>query len=154
MILLFLYIPLNGRAFHKDNIMLKTLQGPLKGIILAVQMHKIVFISLTCPRGAALEYYLPFLHLVTFFIFLFFFRTNQLPYIECFTDLLGKLSGCLTKKPFHSISPSAGSHFQVFWGSFWSLFIHFLGAVPSYPIKCFVDVFCINLTVKVLRKIS
>ena len=81
---------------------------------------------------------------------LFFWRTIQLLHINFFTDAAGiSLRGASLESPFHSISPSSGSHFEVFWGSFWAMFLYFSRAIPSF---CTVD-FCITLAVNGLRKI-
>ena len=84
-----------------------------------------------------------------FFMLLFFWRTIQLLHINS-TDVVGiSLRGRSLESPFHSISPSAGNHFEVFWGSFWAMFLYFSRAIPSF---CTVD-FCITLAVNGLRKI-
>ena len=52
-------------------------------------------------------------------MFFHFLRTFQLLHIKFFAYVLGNtLSATSLEKPFHSISPSAESHFQVFWSSF------------------------------------
>ena len=95
------------------------------------------------------------LHIYTycyFFMLLFFWRTIQLLHINFVTDVVGiSLRGTSLESPFHSISPSAGSHFEVFWGSFWAMFLYFSRAIPSF---CTVN-FCITLTVrKILQHLS
>ena len=94
-----------------------------------------------------------FLHIYTycyFFMLLFFWRTIQLLHINFFTDVVGiSLKGASLESPFHSISPTSGSHFEVFWGSFWAMFLYFSRAIPSF---CTVA-FCITLSVNGLRKI-
>ena len=94
-----------------------------------------------------------FLHIYTycyFFMLLFFWRTIQLLLINFFTDVVGiSLRGASPESPFHSISPSSGSHFEIFWGSFWAMFLYLSRAIPSF---CTVD-FCITLAVNGLRKI-
>ena len=125
--------------------------GYLGGIILKVQMHKIVrTILLHSPQGSCFRM---FLHIYTycyFFMLPFFWRTIQLLHINFVTDVVGiSLRGRSLESPFHSISPSSGSHFEVFWGSFWAMFLYFSRAISSF---CTVD-FCITLTVSGLRKI-
>ena len=81
---------------------------------------------------------------------------------NCFTPCLHECcwyysEGYLTKKPFHSISLSAESHFKVFWVSFWGMLLYFLRTASHFVLWNFVfctDVLCITLVVKVLRKIS
>ena len=80
----------------------------------------------------------------------FFWRSIQLLHINFVTDSVGiSLRGTSLESPFHSISPSSGSHFEVFWGLFWAMFLYFWGVIPSF---CTVD-FCIILAVNGLRKI-
>ena len=48
----------------------------------------------------------------------YFLKTIQLFHIKIFTDILGiTLKVTSTNRPFCSISLSAGSHFEVFWGT-------------------------------------
>ena len=81
---------------------------------------------------------------------LFFWRTIQLLHINFVIDVVGiSLRGTSLESPFHSISLSAGSHFEVFWDSFWAMFLYYWRFIPSF---CTVD-FCIILAVNGLRKI-
>ena len=57
---------------------LKTLHGPLEGIILLVLMHKNVLTLVTLPSGVVLSYLLPILCVVTLLMFPYFFKTIQL----------------------------------------------------------------------------
>ena len=54
----------------------------------------------------------------------------------------------------YSISPSAGSHFKVFWGSFWGMLLYLWELFPILSYEILYICFCITLTVNVLRKIS
>ena len=97
---------------------METSQRSLEGIIRVVRMQKIFVF--TSPKGAVLRYFLPILCINNFFMFLHFLRTLQLLHINFFTDILGITQRIISlNKYFHSISPSSGSHFEVFWGLFW-----------------------------------
>ena len=90
---LFLYFTI---FYCNAIICLKTLQGPLKSIILVNQIHKIVFTSVDLPRGAVLDYFFcPFLCIVTFLAFLYFFRTIHLLHITFSQMFLVLLIGLL-----------------------------------------------------------
>ena len=79
-----LYIPL----FLKENFYLETLQGPLKGIILVVKMHKIAFKPVTLPKGSVLGYFLPVFE-YRYYMFLYLSRTIQFLPINFLHMLLG-----------------------------------------------------------------
>ena len=93
---------------------METLPGPLKGIFLVVEIHKIVFTAATLPRGAVLSYFLPIFLYRYFFGVPLFLENHSIASHHFFTDVLG-ITQMVTslKKPFHSTSPSAGSHFEV-----------------------------------------
>ena len=97
---------------------LKTLHGPLEGIILLVLMHKNVLTLVTLPSGVVLSYLLPICVLLLFWCS----PTSSKPF-NCLTlffiDVLGitqRVTSLL--KLFCSIWPIAESHFEVFWGTF------------------------------------
>ena len=54
----------------------ETLLGPLEGILLVVQVHKIVLTSVTLPRGAVLSYLLP-IFVFCYFLNIPFFLENH-----------------------------------------------------------------------------
>ena len=114
-------------------------------------MYKIVFTLVTLPKGAVRV----FLHIYTycyFFMLLFFLRTIQLLHINVFTDAVGiTMRVTSLKKSFCSISPSTGSHFEVFCGSFWVCSC--ISQELVYLIKFCTVVFSINPTVNGLRNI-
>ena len=127
--------------------------GYLGGIVLMVQIHKIVFTLVTFPKGAVLEYFCTFILIVTF-LCSSFSREPFNCFTSFFTDVVSiTLKVISLKKFFRSIFPSAGSHFEVFRGSFWGMLLYFWRAVLSYLIKLCTVVFCITLTVNGLRKI-
>ena len=106
----------------------------------------------TChsPQGSCFGLFLQIYTYCYFFMLLFCWRTIQLLHISFFTGVVGiSLKGASLESPFHSISPTSGSHFEVFWGSFWAMFLYFSRAIPSF---CTVD-FCITLAVNGLRNI-
>ena len=101
-------------------ICLETLQGPMEGIILVVQMHKIIFTLVDLPRGTALRYILHiFAHLYFFYVPVFF-ENHSIASHQFFTDVPGIFSRLTSlKEPFENISPSAGRHLKLFCrGSF------------------------------------
>ena len=58
-------------------------------------------------------------------MFVYFLEIIQLLHISFFTDLFGITQRVTSlKRPFYSISSSAGSHLEVFWGSFWVVLFH------------------------------
>ena len=64
--------------------------------------------------------------ILTFVMFLYFLKIIQF-FTSFFTDVLGIADRITSlKKPFYSISTSVKSHFEVFWGSFWGILLHFL----------------------------
>ena len=113
------------------------------------QMHKTAF-ALT-PGELFWVIFYQLLYIVILLTFVFFLITIQLLHIIfllMFLVLLRLhyLEGYLTKKPFYTISSSARSHFEIFWGSLW--------AVPWLILWNFIQMFfCIILTVNALRKI-
>ena len=118
-------------------------------IILVVQ---IVFTPVTLPSGAVLRYFLHIFADHCFFMFLYFLRTIQLIYINFFIDVLGITRRVASlKKPFHSIFPSARSHFEIFWGSFWGIPDILNSSSASYLMKFCRDILSITLTVNILR---
>ena len=91
-------------------------------------------------------------------MFFHFLRTFQLLHIKFFAYVLGNtLSATSLEKPFHSISPSAESHFQVFWSFFFfwggggvvegwgSMYLYILKAAPFCLKKFCIRIFCITL---------
>ena len=91
-----------------------------EGIILVVQMHKIIFTLVDLPRGTALRYILHiFAHLYFFYVPVFF-ENHSIASHQFFTDVPGIFSRLTSlKEPFENISPSAGRHLKLFCrGSF------------------------------------
>ena len=122
------------------------MQGFLKGIILVVQMHKIVLTLVAVPKGAALSYLLLillyFFKKIIFHVALFL-ENHAIALHHLFTDVLGITQRLTSRKePFCSLSPSAGRHFEIFWGSFWGLPI-LESCFPSYLMKFCIYFFCI-----------
>ena len=91
-----------------------------------------------------------------FLFFLYFLRIIQLLHIKFFTNIPSiTLRITSLKKNFRRISNFVGSHFGIFWGSFWDMFLYsseLLGIFWAYFLmKLCTYVFCITLTVNVLR---
>ena len=136
---------------------MKTLQGFLKGIILVVQMHKIVLTLVAVPKGAALSYLL--------LILLYFFKKNNFPCCpipwepcNCFASSFYWCSwyyskAYLTKGTFLQPLPLC-------WKAFWNILGLFLGTAYSwelFPILSYEILYILFLyykTVSVLRKLS
>ena len=126
---------------------LETLKGPFEGIILVIQMHKVVFTPVTLPRRAVLRYFLPIFVYQYLFMILYFLGTIQLLLNNIFKDFLGITTRFTS--PFHSIS-SAGSHFglilcMLFYS--WEIFylmkfccmffaLHFIARIPLPRALC------------------
>ena len=102
-------------------------ERPMEGIILVVQMHKIIFNILSIYPGELLwDIFCTFLRIFVFFTFLYFLRTIQLLLIN-FWQMLLVFSGGLTllKESFQNISSSAGRHLKLFCrGSFWGTLLY------------------------------
>lgn len=114
---------------------LETLKGPFEGIILVIQMHKVVFTPVTLPRRAVLRYFLPIFVYQYLFMILYFLGTIQLLLNNIFTDFLGITTRFTS--PFHSIS-SAGIHFGL------TLCMLFYSWEIFYLMKFCSYVFCIT----------
>ena len=81
-------------------------------------MHKIVFTLVAVPKGAVLSYFLLiliyFFKKVIFHIALFL-ENHAIALHHLFTDVHGITQRVTSrKKPFCSLSPSAGRHFEIF----------------------------------------
>lgn len=140
---------------------MKTLQGTLEGIVLAVQLHEIAFTFVTLPKG--IVWGIAFVHfcLITALSCSFSFSCiSREPfnciYINIFTDVFViTLRFTSLKKPINSIFPSVGSHFKVFLRRLivWYAPL-FLRMTPSHLLTfCTVDC-CSTLILKVLRNAS
>ena len=88
-------------------------------------MHGIAFTPVTVLTRAVLSGLLFIILYPCFFMFLYFLETIQLLHINFFTDVFGITQRVTPlKRPFYSISSSAGSHLEVFWGSYWVTLFH------------------------------
>ena len=98
------------------KVMQKLCEELLNGIILVVQMHKVVVTSVTLPSGELFwVLFCPFLCIVILFGVPLFIENHEIASSYVFTDVLGITQRVTSlKKPFCSISPSAGNHFEVF----------------------------------------
>ena len=118
---------------------LKTLHGPLEGIILLVLMHKNVLTLVTLPSGVVLSYLLPILCVVTLLMFPYFFKTIQLLDIIFYRCSWYYSEGYLTTETFLQ-------HLTHCWESFWGILGHILefawGLLPIKNIctKCHVNI--------------
>ena len=144
------------RLFIQIVCLLVCLQGPLEGIILVVQVHKIIFTPIALPRGIILRYFFDNFCVFIFFFFLYFLRIIQLLHIKFFTNILSiTLRITSLKKNIRRISNFVGSHFGIFWGSFWDMFLYSSELLrifwAYFLMKLCTYVFCITLTVNVLR---
>ena len=93
---------------------LKTLHGPLEGIILLVLMHKNVLTLVTLPSGVVLSYLLRILWVVTLLMFPYFFKTIQLLDIIFYRCSWYYSEGYLTTETFLQ-------HLTHCWESFWGI---------------------------------
>ena len=139
----------------EDNILLGNLAGTFGGYYLGNPKAWNCFLLVTFPRGVVLGCFYPFLCIFTFSIFLYFLRIIQSLHNKNFNKRSWYYSyGYLTKKPLCSISSSARSHFQVFWGLILRCFQLYLESCPILSYEICIDAFCINLIVNAVRKIS
>ena len=131
--------------------------GLLKGIILLIQIQKIVFTPVTLPREALVRFCNSNLCIVTFLMFLNFLRTIQLVHItflyKCswyYTEVY------LNKEIFlHTASPPLLGAILRYFGPHFGVCSSIIESCSHPPsLWNFVHVFCIILTINVLRKIS
>ena len=119
-----LYIPLFLKEIQK---FVETLQRSLEGIVLVVQMHKIYFTSVTLPERCCEVFFANFCVLQLFLCASFILRTIQFLYISFFYGWSWRYSeGYLIKE-------TICQHLSLFLVQ---------------------TIFCIYLTVKVVRKIE
>ena len=129
---------------------METLQGTLKGIILVVEIHKIVFNPITFFGRVIL----------TFLILLLFWCSSiSWETFNCYTSFLADVFGInqrrsSLKKRFTVSTPLPGAFLRYFGDHFGVCFSIFETCSLSYLIKFCTDAFCIILTVNKLRKIS
>ena len=101
-------------------------ERPMEGIILVVQMHKIIFTLVDIPRGTALRYILHIFAHLCFFYVPVFFENHSVASYQFLTDAPGifwRLT--LLKESFQNISSSAGRHLKLFCrGSFWGTLLY------------------------------
>ena len=111
-----------------------------------VQIHHVVFAPVTFPRAAVLNFFFLFCFFGVFLSCFFpslhfdiplFLENCSIASHHFFTYVLGITQKVTSlKKPFYSISPSGGSHFEVHLSSFWGVLLCFLELFPisSYEI--------------------
>ena len=127
------------------------MRSPLKGIILVVQIHKIVLTPNLLYPGQLFGFIFLTIFMYCYFFYVsLFIENHSIASHHIFTDVLGIIQRFTSlKKSFYSISSSVASHFEVFW-EYVSLSLR---AFPHLMKFC-TDVYCITLTIKALRKIS
>ena len=102
-------------------------ERPMEGIILVVQMHKIIFNILSIYPGELLwDIFCTFLRIFVFFYVPVFFENHSVASYQFLTDAPGifwRLT--LLKESFQNISSSAGRHLKLFCrGSFWGTLLY------------------------------
>lgn len=87
------------------------------------------------PEGLLQGIFGPLLCIITAFMFLHFLRAILFLLISFCTDVVGitVMVALLFSKKIHSMPPAARSHFGLFWGSFWAMFL--LKAGQSFLMK-------------------
>ena len=135
-------------SLKKDN---NLSLGYLGGIILVVQMHKIVFTLVTLSRGAVLGYFCTFIRIVTFLCSSFSWEP-----LNYFTQIFLQMLSVLLSTTKESFS----QHLPFCWKLFWGILRLILGYVPVFLKSCSILLykfctveFSITLTVNGLRKI-
>ena len=134
-------------------ICLESLQGHLEGIFLMFQMYRTVFIPAAFLQGSCfVGFFYQFLHIVTFlcpsisweplncFTSIYFLETSLILLWGLPQKILFTAPSCL----LGAILKYFGSHCHHF------MFLFFQRVAPSNHLKCFIDGFCITLTVNVL----
>ena len=108
------------------------------------------------PLGAVLSYFCTILCFVAFLMFLCFLITIQLLHITFFTDDSGITLRVNSSENLFIGSSSLLGAFdsEVFYSLFLRCSSIFENCSPSYQMKLCADIFCITVTVNVLRKIS
>ena len=101
-------------GLKKGNILFVNFQRPSEGIILVVQIQKIVFISVSHPTGAVWAWFFPFLSIVTFLCFSISWNLSITPHQIFYRCSWYYSYDFINKNLFKT---SLHPPFQVLWGT-------------------------------------